>query len=218
MDVSPTYQAPVEVKARYVITPFSGGKRLQGVYLHLEDGSRWIRAYRPIPEEYRFADKWVVVKGRPYTPSPLVQSVDGVHFELAAIALANGETPYAVPPTQIPIPPKVSTQAEIAQRLSLWVHCSGTITELQTAKFGSIAQLHLNDGTSLSFTLTSASFERRVPPTELSRWIGQTVTVLGQVKTDTPPTLGLVRICTGILDHCPIDNPKNSPSKKFRTH
>ena len=127
----PEYQERVEVSTRYIISPIRGGKRLQGVYLRLDSGEVWIRSYRPIPEEYEFSDKRVVVTGRPYTNSPYVQSVGGVHFELESIRLADGEIPHDPKPLTLLPPPNTASKKEFDEREGRWANCSGTLLKIE---------------------------------------------------------------------------------------
>ena len=166
-----------------------------------------------VPTEYQFADKTVIVKGRPYTNSPMVQSVGGVHFELKEIRLADGETPHVNQTTSLPIPPKVHTLSEIETRRFLWVHCSGKIYDIKKENIGYTAKLNLSDGTPISFRLTRSSLHKSKLPKDISSWSELEVTVLGRVRSKGNFDLGLVRICEGIVDSCPIDDPQIKPSK-----
>jgi len=123
---APTFGERVTVEARYRIEPVMGGKRLQAVTLEFDDGESWIRSYRPLRSELKYADKRVVVTGRPYTNSPLVQSVYGTHFELESIELAPGEAPWDPEPTQIPPPPFARSADEARARAGEYAQCRGT--------------------------------------------------------------------------------------------
>ena len=92
-----TYGPHVKVETLYLVEPIPGAKRLQAVLLRLDDGQEWIRSYRPVPEEMQFFEKRVVVQGRTYRPSPLVQHVTGTHFDLESIELAPSEVPHNNP-------------------------------------------------------------------------------------------------------------------------
>lgn len=125
-DTEPRFGERTTFEATYRIAPSPAGKRLQEVVLLRDDGEAWIRAYRPIKDEYAFQEKRVVVTGRPYTNSPYVQSVGGTHFEVESIALAPGETPMDPAPTELP-PPPLARSAEAARALTGWYAvCVGT--------------------------------------------------------------------------------------------
>jgi len=212
-DYKPTYEDPVEVQALYVISPFAGGKRLQGVYLILDSGEKWIRSYRPIPDEFQYADKKVVVKGRPYTNSPYVQSVGGTHFELQEIRLAEGVEPYNPIPTALPIPPKVDSKEELQQRKKLWAHCTGTIQSITKDRYTFNAVLSLKDGTEVSFSFNRRYLAVAQKNHEEEDWKGTLVTILGRVQDVAEPNLGMVRLCAGDVDSCSIDDPTKKKKK-----
>jgi len=217
---APIYEAPVDIEARYIVTPIAGGKRLQAVVLLLDSGATWIRAYRPIVDEYQFADKRVRIKGRPYTNSPYVQSVMGIHFEVEEISLAPGETAFSSIPTTIPIPPKAFTIQEMETRIKMWVHCVGSIQKVDVeSSFHDKVTLLLQDGGEVLVFLSKNSFQSPATKAELSTWIGRTVTVLGNVtKNRKGFSLETTRIALGDVESCPIDNiptqKKHKPSVK----
>ena len=217
---APTYEAPVDMEARYIVTPIAGGKRLQAVILLLDSGAKWIRSYRPIVEEYQFADKRVRIKGRPYTNSPYVQSVTGIHFEVEEISLAPGETAFSSIPTTIPIPPQAFTIQEMETRIHMWVHCVGSIQKVDVeSSFHDKVTLRLQDGGEVLAFLSNNSFQPPTTKAEPSQWIGRKVTVLGNVtKNRKGFSLETTRIALGDVESCPIDNvqtkAKHKPSAK----
>jgi hypothetical protein len=125
----PTFGDRVTREAEYRISPVAGGKRLQAVTLVFDDGETWIRAYRPLRSELRFADKRVVVVGRPYWPAQDVQAVMNTHFELESIELAPGETAWEPEPTLVPPPPFAYDSAAALARSGRYAQCRGRVTE-----------------------------------------------------------------------------------------
>ena len=205
----PTFGEPVERQALYVVDPVAGGKNLQAVSLHFDDGDVWIRAYRPVAEELQYADKRVVVTGRPYTNSPYVQSVMGTHFALDTIALAPGETARDPVPEQIPAPPQVESLASLQARVGLWAHCVGALSQLEEPgddnPWWGRGSITLPDGTDVRL--------EGIPWDEHNTAIeqGSEITVLALVLAPedgaaTPSLGGRLRICEGRVERCLMDD------------
>ena len=210
----PTYGEVIEVECLYIICPILAGKKFQPVYLLLPSGERWIRSYRPISSEYQYADKRVFVRGRIYTSSPYVQSVGGTHFELQEIRLATGEIPYPIKPKYLPIPPKVDSQEQLRQRKHLWVHCTGTISNVQKDRYVYRAQLILRDGNLVAFSFDDRQLDHLHQNKSASDWTGVLVTLLGQVAGGVAELdIGRVRLCVGDVDSCGIADPAKISSK-----
>jgi len=208
LDYSPTMGEPVEFEARYVVSPVAGGKDLQAAYLLRDDGESWIRSYRPVAEELRFADKRVVVRGRPYVNSPYVQSVGGTHFELESIALAPGETPWEPEPTRIPSPPWVADQGALAAREHLWAQVVGALESLKEPHpdrpWWGQGTLRLADRTAV--LLRAIPWEEGAPAV-----VGAEVTALGRVVAPEEPGApwsleGPLRLCAGRVERCLVDD------------
>ncbi|MCP4807044.1 MAG: hypothetical protein GY913_26640 [Proteobacteria bacterium] len=208
----PTFGDLVEREALYVVAPFSGGKRLQAVQLVFDDGTSWIRSYRPLISEYEFIDKRVVVTGRPYENSPYVQSVGGTHFEVETIALAPGETAWDSIPTVLPAPPQVRTAAELEARQDLWAHVVGTLSSVDYDGHTHAAVLVLDDGTSVPFVLFApTSFGPDLRDEDPKTWVGRRITALGRVWDDAGTrSLGLANVCEGEVTRChmTLDNAR----------
>ena len=205
----PTFGDRVEREALYVVAPFKGGKDLQAVQLILDDGSHWIRSYRPLESELQFIDKRVVVVGRTYTNSPYVQSVGGTHFEVETIALAPGEAAWDPVPTELPAPPQVRTLAELEARHPMWVHAIGTLSAATDEGHGHAAVLTLDEGAEVPFMLFApTSFEER--DQDPQAWIGRRVTVLARVYRDEGLKLGHGKVCEGEVAACQmtLDNSR----------
>jgi hypothetical protein len=92
LDVEPSYGDPVRLEGRYEVDPIAGGKRFQGAWLVLDDGTRYVIAYRPVPGHFPFLSKRVVIQGRPYMPGRDTQHIQAPHLEVQSIELAPGET------------------------------------------------------------------------------------------------------------------------------
>ncbi len=205
----PTFGEPVEREALYVVAPVAGGKRLQAASLHFDDGEAWIRSYRPVAAELQYAEKRVVVTGRPYTNSPYVQSVAGTHFELDTIALAPGETPYDPIPTRIPAPPFVEDRAALEARVGLWAHCLGTLTSLEApgddSPWWGRGVLTLTDGSAV--VLDGIPWGESAPDVEQGDQVTALALVLAADQPDGIPSLGgNLRLCTGRVERCLMDD------------
>jgi len=205
----PRFGEPVEREALYVVAPVAGGKNLQAVSLRFDDGEVWVRSYRPVAAELQYADKRVVVTGRPYTNSPYVQSVAGTHFELHTITLAPGETARDPVPQRIPAPPFVENRVSLEARVGLWAHCVGRLESLDSLDddnpWWGEGTLALSDGSTL--VMDAIPFGDDPPRVQ----VGDTVTALGLVlapeQAGAMPGLGgPVRFCTGRVERCSMDD------------
>ena len=208
-DFEPRFGEPVERQALYVVDPVAGGKNLQAASLRFDDGEVWIRSYRPVAAELQYADKRVVVTGRPYTNSPYVQSVMGTHFELTSIALAPGEIAWDPVPERIPAPPVVESRRALEARVGLWAHCVGLLTSLEgpsdESPYWGRGVVELADGSAVS--MDAIPLGDGVPLVEP----GGTVTVLALVlapagEGSLPSLGGPVRICPGRVERCLMDD------------
>ena len=175
LDTEPIYGRPVQLTGRYEVDPIPGGKRFQGAWLVLDDGTRYVIAYRPVPEHFRFLEKRVCVEGRPYMPGADTQHIQAIHLEVRNIALAPGETPYAVPPTEPIPPPVVRTASELAARDGRWARVVGRVEAVEDDPDGylKLARLRLGDGIEVSVG--------NVLGAEWSRYVGKAVTVVSRV-------------------------------------
>jgi hypothetical protein len=197
LDTEPTYGDLVQLTGRYEVDPIPGGKRFQGAWLVLDDGTRYVIAYRPVPEHFRFLEKRVRVEGRPYRPGADTQHIQATHLEVRTIELAPGETPYTVPPTE-PIPPPVlRTASEVAARDGRWARVVGRVEAVEDDPDGylKLARLRLGDGIEV--------IVRNVLGAEWSQYVGKTVTVASRVVsiedggTVTFELVGWREVCEG---------------------
>ena len=175
LDTTPAYGDPVKLEGRYELDPIPGGKRFQGAWLVLDDGTRHIIAYRPVPEHFAYLEKRVLVEGRPYVPGRDTQHVLATHLEVHSIRLAHGETPYLLPPDEPIAPPVVRTSAGLAARNGRWAKVIGTLESVCDSADGhlGLARLRLEDGTEVR--------ARNVRPGEWSCLCGKTITVTSRV-------------------------------------
>lgn len=198
---APTYGPVVETEALYLVEPVPGGKRLQAVLLRLDDGQEWIRAYRPVPDEFQFFEKRVVVKGRTYTPSPMVQHVMRTHFEVESIKLAPAEVPHDPVPTSLPPVPTVDSVAGIAARDLLWAQVQGSLDEITVDESNTswcTARLTLRNGEQLELPGLSVSRTRTL--------VGKEVTVVGRSLNGT--LSGRITLCEGHVTDCGVPAPR----------
>ena len=175
LDVEPSFGQVVQLEGRYEVDPIPGGKRFQGVWLVLDDGTRYVIAYRPAPEHFQFLDKRVRLTGRPYTPGADTQHIQATHLEVRSIELAAGETPHATPPSEVVPPPVGRTAGELAARGGRWARVVGRLEWVRDDPDGylGMAQLRLGDGSQVR--------ARNVPVAEWSHHQGQCVTVTSRV-------------------------------------
>lgn len=178
LDVEPAYSDPVLLEGRYEVDPVPGGKRLQGSWLVLDDGSRYVISYRPVPEYFQFIDKRVRVEGRPYVPGSDTQQVMTTHLAVERIELAPGETPYSSPPVEVPAPPLAGSIEAIAAREGRWVCVRGALEAVNDDPDGylGVAVLRLANGERVR--------ARNVGKAEWSRHVGRAVTVTSRAGAD----------------------------------
>lgn len=203
---APTWHDPVQVEGIYVVDPAPGSRMLQAAWLLLPDGTAWIVSYEPDPSRYAYVDKRVVVNGRPFEPSRLVQSVGATHLEVDEMALAPGETPYDPPPTSLPAPPMIATVGELAARVHRWAMVPGTLTAIQGAPGSALRDgtWKLPDGTELPVVDIPDSHD----------WdllVGQPATLLAGILPD-PRGSGALRLdastlCAGEAPRCGMVTP-----------
>jgi hypothetical protein len=153
-DVKRFHGKKVLVKGWYEVEPIPGSKRLQAACVVLSDGTRLIRSYNPVKEEFGFINKQViligVVMGNSGQPAS-VQQVMAPHLtNIQSITLAPGETPYPAKPVKIPDLPFVETREDLKKWNNHWIHLFGRLTSITLRKDESIwadAQVDLQDGT-----------------------------------------------------------------------
>ena len=123
------------VEGRYEVSPVTGSKRLQPVVIVLDDCTRLLRAYRPVPAEFRFLERRVHLYGRAGTSAghdPHVQQVEAPQIlEVERLDLAPGETPVDPVPSELPCPPRASNAAELRARLERWVRVVGVLERFE---------------------------------------------------------------------------------------
>ncbi len=210
---APIYGDEVEIEALFVIDPVAGSKRLQPESLTLDGGERWIVAYRPIRSHFPYADRRVVVRGRPYRNPPEQQSVVATHFELRSIELAPGELPREPPPAELPAPPLVRTRPEFEARRGrgLWVHCAGVLASLSAAAGRNQwlnGSFRLEDGAELPLIMILKNRQR------FAELVGETSTILARIQAGEPGSpirLMPARICPGVVERCgmTLDNTRD---------
>lgn len=209
-DVEPAYSDPAQFKGRYEVDPIPGGKRFQGAWLVLDDGTRYVIAYRPVSKHFKFLDKRVVIRGCLYTPGRDTQHILADHLEVHSIELAPGESPYLLPPTEPIAPPIARTAAELAARGDRWVQVVGTLESVRNDPDGflGIAWLRLVDGTAIC--------ARNVRMEEWSRHLGEVMTVTSRVtRLDDGGVVsfelgGWYAICEPASAHCTAAHPTRS--------
>ena len=203
--IEPTFGQTMSFEARYEVDPIPGGKRFQGAWLTLDDGTRYLVAYRPVPEHLPFVDKRVEVGGRPYKPGLDTQHVQATHFQIDSIELAPGETPYATPPTELPAPPVVRTGPRLVACAGNWVQVIGTLESVHDDPDGYLTdgRLRLADG--------SEVLVRNVRRADWSGLQGKQVTVISRAAQSeergkvAAELIGWHAICEGEVGRCGMD-------------
>jgi hypothetical protein len=147
-DVEPNYGDACRLEGRYEVDPIPGAKRFQGVWLVLDDWTRYVIAYRPVREQFQFINKRVLIQGRPYLPGSDTQHIKATHLAIDSIELAPGEEAYDEVPQGVPLPPVVRTAEELATCVGRWVRLIGTLEGLEEdpESYLGIATMKLADG------------------------------------------------------------------------
>ena len=153
-DVQRFHGKKVLVKGWYEVEPIPGSKRLQAACVVLLDGTRLIRSYHPVKQEFGFINKQVIVTGVVLMNSgepASVQQVMAPHLtNIESITLAPGEIPCPTTPERIPDLPFVETKEDFNKRDNHWIHLFGRLKSVTLRKDESIwanAQVDLRDGT-----------------------------------------------------------------------
>ncbi|MFN3199886.1 MAG: hypothetical protein ACE366_15930 [Bradymonadia bacterium] len=215
---APTYGKRMTFVADYEVTPLPGGKRFQPVLLHRESGlSPFIRSYRPVPEEFKFANRRVEVTGRPYTPSPMTQHVTGEHFEVESITLVPWQTPNESV-DGIPTPFTVMSAHQIGLRLGRWSRYEGTLKSVDVSPEGEVtARMHMaEDNAEIIIGPVTRG------PKRVEKWrplIGQQVTLIGRARADEGGQLrvpGNVAMCKGKDLRCGLDTAGKGKKKRLK--
>jgi hypothetical protein len=199
------------IEGRYEVAPIAGSKRLQPAVVVLADGTRLLRSYRPLPAEFGFLERRVVVIGRAWTDAnqgPDVQQVMAPHVAPDSIALAPGETAWSPVPTELPPPPRVTDRAGHLRHDQRWILLVGRLERLDTKPseaFWSDAVYRLADGSQVHHATVADS-----------RWrphLGKTVSVVaragitGSAQTGRLWLTGMSAICEGVVERCGMPAP-----------
>jgi hypothetical protein len=181
---APTYGEPTRFEAILEIDRVAGSKRLQAVSLLCDDDTTVIVTYRPDPQYFSYCGRRVIVEGRPYHNSPLVQSVSGEHFQVTAIELAPGEVPAAA--TSLAPPPPLTGRPDAVRLRRRWVAATGTLGPFATGDdpWGECT-LTLDDG-----TVAAVEVAERTWSTWRARQ-GDRVTITAQLGIDRDGRLRL---------------------------
>jgi len=179
LSLEPSFGQGVQLVGRCEADPIAGSKRFQGIWLVLDDGTRYVLSYRPAAEYLAFADKRVVVQGRPYQPGSDTQHVMALHLAVDAITLAPGEQPHAIPPAAPPPPPLVRTADELAERDGRWAQVVGRLRAVGTDPDGYLgqAEVELADATVI--------LVRGIPLGGWREHVGRLVTIVSRVRVES---------------------------------
>jgi hypothetical protein len=205
--VDSDFASIVHCEGRYEVDPIPGGKRFQGTWLVLDDGTRYVLSYRPVPEYFPFVDKRVSVTGLPYTPGRDTQHILAAHLQVVSIELAPGEKPYARPPAILPAPPLLRTSDDIIARIGRWGQVVGwltAITDDPNTHFG-IGHLKLEDETRITALYAAEEL--------WSHYLHRKITVMSRIEAkeidDTSENdgsevvlIGWYAICRGVVERC----------------
>ena len=179
MDTENHYASPIDGEGRVEFDPVAGGKMFQGTWL-VTRGSRYLLSYRPDKALLKFANKRVVFKGRPYRPGRDVQHILAEHLHLDQIALAPGEAPWPVEPTEVPPPKTARSKKEVEALSPGWARVVGTIAKIAASEqMWTKATLRFDDGS----TIDAPSVRRE----DWSKLAGKRVTVIASVGPERAP-------------------------------
>ena len=189
----PTFGERTTVVGVLDMARVAGGKRLQPTVLEPDGGGEvLLLSYRPVAAWYGFVERRVRVTGRPYTPSPYTQHVNGSHFEVEAVELEDG----GEAPTVDSLPPatKVAT-LEALPAPGRWVRIVGTLQPLpSTEDAWTTVTVDLEDGT---------RFHADVRVRQARGHDGKMVSCVGQLDVAGTRTLvGQTALCAGDDARC----------------
>ncbi|KAL6055238.1 hypothetical protein QOT17_016889 [Balamuthia mandrillaris] len=185
----------VRLSGVYSVDRVSSGKRLQGVWIRLEeDGYNVCRSYRPVAEEFGFVDKRVVVRCSVGWPSRHVQSLSCLHAQdIHSIELAEGETSYDEVPNRLPPPALVQRASDLLLLNQQWVRLVGIITSVQVdpqnAHFAEAEIALRNPFSNMDEALDSEEVIITIPCTSRSALLGlfgKRVEVVGVLASSKP--------------------------------
>lgn len=214
LDVETVYESIRQCEGRYEVDPIPGGKRFQGSWLVLDDRTRYVLSYRPMPDFFPYVNKRVIITGRPYHPGSDTQYIQAAHFQVTDITLAEGESPYEEAPTQLPAPPLLHTTAELCAYAGRWVQVVGKLVALieDPDAYFCIAHLQLAGG--------DVIIARNAAKSLWGSFIRRTVTVTSRVEVElsrsTPgistagiALVGWYALCPGEVTRCgmSVDDP-----------
>ncbi len=186
------------IEGRYDVCPVVGSKRLQPVVIVLDDGTRLLRAYRPLPAEFGFIDSRVHLTGRAGLDSGQDEHVQQVEtpqiLEVSRLELAPGEEALNPVPDSLPAPPRVVDAEGLARRQEFWARVVGVLALLESKpdeSFWGRAEIKLEDDSRVTREL--------VPMSRWKHFRGQQISAVGRVeKTDSGWTLvGMGAVCAG---------------------
>jgi hypothetical protein len=192
-ELEPVFEPVIQCEARYEVDPIPGGKRFQGSWLVLDDGTRYVLSYRPVPEHYRYVDKRVIVTGRPYRPGRDTQHILATHFEVTSMELAPGEIPYTEIPTELPAPPLLRTAEEVYARDGRWGQIVGRLMALEDDPDTQFHNALLQLGDCTFIVARYAALDYWKP------YMGTTMTVMSRIAVISSPAVSVDGNCGAVL-------------------
>jgi hypothetical protein len=186
----------------------AGSKRLQPASIVLEDGTRLLRAYRPVLEELHLDGQRVVVIGKATLDAdegPNVQQVMAPHVWPESVSLDPLESPYARGATQVRTPPTLASAKEATAHRDGWVQLCGTLASLVVDPKDSFwvgMVVTLPDGSEIETGTIARS--------RVEKLVGKRVSFIALVAREQPTT-GRPRVepthlvCEGTVERCGMD-------------
>lgn len=205
---SPTYGEQVTLEGFYDVDRVASGKRFQGSWLILDDGSKLLLSYRPQPQYLAWIERRVQVTGRPYTPGYNTQHVSADHFELESMALLEGETARDPAPSAVPAPPRATNPAELEARVGRWVEIYGVLSDVaEEDTYFVQGRVTLADGTVVKVHGAKSQWTEHD---------GKAVTVTAKlVHGDGDFDLAFSNaVCPGDVPECGVSRPSQRKGKK----
>ncbi len=192
------------VEGVYEIAPLAGGEDTQPAAVVLVDGTRVVRALRPVPEELAFDRRRVRAIGTVSVgpPDARTQALGGPRVLAERVELRAGEAPITPTPTSVPTPPQVTTIAGFAPHLDRWVAVTGTLESLAPLADATRAdaELRLADG---GLVTVDHAVEADFRP-----FVGRLVTAIGRASVTGRGGALSVRLvgarapCLGVAPRC----------------
>lgn len=199
--ITPEDEARAEVfEGFFDVDRVRGGKRLQGSWLEVKGGERYILSYQPMPEHFDKVERRVIVRAVPYSPGG--QHLYARHLRVVSMTLAEGEAPRDAPTATLPPAQVVRTSGELRRQIGRWAQVVGTLSKISKEDSSGRAKilLRLDDGGRVTISEARATAEWAYRPR-----VGTRVTILGKLNRDKDGFhLWSTHVCDGEVATCSV--------------